>query len=99
VESNGDFACAVTGGAVQCWGSNEDGQLGVGAPARSNTPVPVGGITNPVYVAAGDSFACAILVDGTVRCWGDNSFGQLGNGTATPINTPNSMTPVFVHLP
>ena len=34
----------------------------------------------PRGLAAGGTFACAVLDDGTVRCWGDDSLGQLGDG-------------------
>lgn len=36
--------------------------------------------TVPRGIAAGGSFACAVLEDGTVRCWGDDALGQLGDG-------------------
>jgi alpha-tubulin suppressor-like RCC1 family protein len=39
-------------------------------------------------IAAGESHACALLVDGRVRCWGWNIDGQLGDGTATTSHVP-----------
>jgi alpha-tubulin suppressor-like RCC1 family protein len=41
-----------------------------------------------VQVAAGATFACAVLGDGTAHCWGRNHDGQLGDGTATPHHKP-----------
>jgi alpha-tubulin suppressor-like RCC1 family protein len=38
----------------------------------------------PRAIAAGGTFACAVLDDGTVRCWGDDSDGQLGDGQRVP---------------
>jgi len=41
--------CAVTGGTVQCWGSNLMRMLGVGDPNdpySSDVPLTVAGITN-----------------------------------------------------
>lgn len=35
-------------------------------------------------VAAGQEFACALLVDGTVECWGADDHGQLGRGRTRP---------------
>ena len=86
---NGATACALlAGGQVDCWGSNEFGQLGQGTSsgpttcsngeACSATPVQV--LSRVIQVAAGNNTNCAILTGGTVDCWGDNSSGELGNG-------------------
>ncbi len=76
--------CAVVGGGVQCWGDNQDGQLGNGESGRglvSARPVHVTGLGTEVVtaVAAGESHSCAVLASGGVKCWG--SGGQLGNGS------------------
>jgi alpha-tubulin suppressor-like RCC1 family protein len=86
-------ACApLSSGGVDCWGYNEQGQLGNGTTSRDRlTPVAVGGITNATTVAAGYFHTCASLSTGGARCWGENPFGELGNGTTT-----NSSTPVAV---
>jgi alpha-tubulin suppressor-like RCC1 family protein len=54
------------------------------------------GCLGVTQVAAGYSFACAVLSDKKVRCWGDNSTGQVGQGAADstpayrkPIEVPN----------
>jgi alpha-tubulin suppressor-like RCC1 family protein len=89
--SAGDaFACALlSGGAIQCWGYNSDGELGNGTTTiNSTTPVAVSNINNATAVSAGYESACALLSGGTVQCWGDNSYGELGNGTTTSSSTP-----------
>jgi alpha-tubulin suppressor-like RCC1 family protein len=39
-------------------------------------------------VAAGNSYACAVLDSGSVMCWGNNGSGQLGNGTQSDSDVP-----------
>ena len=75
--------CALSAdGFVDCWGSNEFGQIGANAlqapivtgPTRVDLPGPA------VEIAAGERHNCARLADGTIACWGANDAGQLGNG-------------------
>jgi alpha-tubulin suppressor-like RCC1 family protein len=82
-------ACAaLDDGTVNCWGANENGQLGDGSTLDRNQPVPVAGITGARSVAAGVRHTCALLEDSTVRCWGANDEGQLGDGSTTARSTP-----------
>lgn len=76
--------CALLGGgAVQCWGRGDHGQLGNGTTANSPWAVRVIGIGSATAVDAGGSHSCAVLESGAVQCWGYNAFGQLGDGTTT----------------
>jgi alpha-tubulin suppressor-like RCC1 family protein len=71
--------CVLVNGGVQCWGSNEFGQLGNNSKSDSTVPVAVSGLGSGVQaIAAGWYYTCA-LVNGGVQCWGDNYCGQLGN--------------------
>ncbi len=84
--------CAVLwDGTVQCWGNNDQGQLGDGTITSSSIPRTVSGITTAVAISGGGAHTCAGLRDGTLACWGDNEFGQLGDGTGA-----RGMTPVQV---
>jgi len=85
------FACATTKkGALECWGDNRYGELGVGdTSARSKpTAVPPGtlGLTaggaGVTAMSAGGDHACAIAAGG-VWCWGDNTYGELGTSSAS----------------
>lgn len=68
---------------IQCWGSNQSGQLGNGTKTNSSVPVNVSGINSATAVSGGQKHSCALLSVGTVRCWGLNLQGQLGNGITT----------------
>jgi alpha-tubulin suppressor-like RCC1 family protein len=85
-----ESTCAViSGGAVQCWGDNSYGQLGLAGGGSSQTPVTVKGLAGPATaVSVGYSSACAIISGGIVQCWGGNVSGELGNGSVTASITP-----------
>jgi alpha-tubulin suppressor-like RCC1 family protein len=71
--------CARTrDGAVWCWGSNGNGQLGDGTTIERNVPVRVERLPEVVGLTAGAAFNCALARDGRVLCWGANEWGQLG---------------------
>lgn len=83
--------CArVAGNSVRCWGTNGNGQLGLGdVQTRGNAPNTMGGqlpsvdlgpARSALDLAAGSFFTCARLDDGAAKCWGTNGFGQLGVG-------------------
>jgi alpha-tubulin suppressor-like RCC1 family protein len=74
-------SCALTGtGGVICWGSNQNGQLGVAIGGLSNPPRDVA-LTRPAeLIDAGDAHTCALLGNGDILCWGADSDGQLGVG-------------------
>lgn len=84
-------------GTVWAWGSNRDGQIGIGS---SDTGVPdptqVPGLANVIAIAGsnypGIGFSLAIESDGSVWSWGKNSQGQLGYGQLLEIhNTPGQV--------
>lgn len=86
VEAAAQFSCALrANGGVQCWGSNYEGRLGVGAApfGLRDVPTDVFGLTTGVAsIALGATHACAVMVSGELRCWGSNRSGQL----SLPVN-------------
>ena len=98
VSVGGLHTCAVLDtGEVQCWGANDNGQIGNGTTATSTVPRKVAGITTALGVSAGATHTCALLHDGSVRCWGNNGSGQLGNGHTSPPDAP-VLSPVVVQF-
>jgi len=75
-------------GTVWAWGRNNNGQLGNGTIANSDTPVQVPGLSGIIAISAGEYYSVALKNDGTVWAWGLNVNGQLGDGTTTQKTTP-----------
>ena len=70
-------SCAMSVGAMTCWGQGAEGKLGYGftdnvgddelASAYGAVPYGGGEVTN---IATGGSGSCVSLADGNARCWG-----------------------------
>ncbi|MEO8329173.1 MAG: hypothetical protein ABI586_04120, partial [Candidatus Nanopelagicales bacterium] len=89
--------CALTDtGEAYCWGSNTQGQLGLGKsisvsrPAAVLTSGALDGITL-AHIAAGASHTCATSDVGVAYCWGEGEFGQLGTGSDLRRYTPRAV--------
>jgi alpha-tubulin suppressor-like RCC1 family protein len=85
----GDTLCAIEGGHVSCWGSNETGQLGaaptpgcsVGNCLGPRSIVP--GTDGAWMLAVSGSHGCVVTTAEDVLCWGANDNGQLGHAPGT----------------
>jgi alpha-tubulin suppressor-like RCC1 family protein len=78
-------------GSIQCWGANDQGQLGDGTTTDSRVPALVHGLPPAAEVRAGANHTCARLRNNTVACWGDNRAHQLVNGTSNPSSKPTPL--------
>jgi alpha-tubulin suppressor-like RCC1 family protein len=79
----GGGGCAIKNDrSLWCWGSNRDGELGIGSTAETAGTAEVMALgKTTMEVVVGSSHACALKKDGTVWCWGSNNQCQLGDGT------------------
>jgi alpha-tubulin suppressor-like RCC1 family protein len=97
-------ACArdtTPSGNVWCWGINNSGELGTGAPigtgARSHAVQVTVSSVRQIVVADGNS--CVVVgAQGDAVCWGSNAHGQLGHENlgdrdCTGNGTPCDPTP------
>ena len=75
---DGDTCVLVDGGAVQCLGGNQYGEVGDGTTEVRVKPRAV--MTDAVEIGAHDNTMCARKRDGSVWCWGRGDFGATGDG-------------------
>ncbi len=85
IASGSTQTCALTAGAVSCWGQTSRG--------RVPFPVGVADLTSGIQsIALGSGHACAVTEAGAAKCWGQNGGGQLGDGTTTYRADPVEVT-------
>ncbi len=92
-------------GAIDCWGGNSRGQLGINSRSARDFPTPVSGDLSFKWLACGGLQTCAVGKDEELYCWGHNREGQLGQddlaGAAdllvpTPVALPRGSAQVAV---
>ena len=100
-----DYSCVVAAGVVNCWGNNQQGQLGRGMAGggivkagpislmnKTATQVAVGGS------GFGQAHACAVMTDGSVFCWGANPNGAVGGTSDSGMAPQTVATPTQIDL-
>ncbi len=84
LSAGGQHSCGIKpGGALFCWGSNQEGQLGIGSLLPSQltflTAVPViSDRADWLTISAGTDHTCGLRRDHTAWCWGNNTDGPVG---------------------
>ncbi len=100
VGTAGRFTGAYADGRAFTWGTQTEGQLGVGSSASiaylpaavsATAPSTLAG-RDVLSLAAGDEHMLALTADGTVHGWGRSTYGQLGNGTTTSNLVPGAVS-------
>jgi len=88
-------------GTVVAWGSNSNGQLGIGENAGADdcnatdcnlAAVAVPGLSDIVKVVAGSDHNLAMDSSGNVYAWGDNANNQMGDDTGNNWYTPSQLS-------
>lgn len=82
------FCAIATDDRAYCWGSNADGQLGVGDVQDRPDPTLVAGGLLFKHLSAGDYHTCAVTLAGAAYCWGEGLRGALGDGNNRVSNVP-----------
>ena len=85
-----DSSFAIAGGVLYAWGSNNYGQLGLGAAAPLVQPTPTRVVDGVLQVESGADHTIALLSDGSVSSWGRNRYGQLGYAGTANQRTPKA---------
>jgi alpha-tubulin suppressor-like RCC1 family protein len=87
IDAGTQHACAVLSGALECWGDNSHGQLGL--PPSSPRLNVLNRLQPITSVGTGATHTCATFESGSVACWGHDEVGELGNGVSAPEDTPS----------
>jgi alpha-tubulin suppressor-like RCC1 family protein len=85
VAVGGRHTCARTASDVQCWGSDQFGQVGTEV-ASPTEPVVVQTVSATTVLTGGHHSAMA--VGASLRVWGRGDNGQLGTGNAANAGLP-----------
>jgi alpha-tubulin suppressor-like RCC1 family protein len=98
---NAHTCAARANSTVACWGSNSDGQLGIGSSGNSfASPISLGNtFTRVITLETGGRHSCAAFLPGaSVTCWGRNSDFQLVDGSTTQRTTPSPSSPFALEV-
>jgi alpha-tubulin suppressor-like RCC1 family protein len=89
VAVGGHHSCAeLAGGSTRCWGSNTNGQPGIGSSGQvSVAPSEIQNLSTQ-KLSLGDEHSCAVASGSSSACWGADDKGQVGDGAATGANQP-----------
>ena len=84
ISAGRSHTCALATDSVPfCWGSNSDGQLGVGGSATAELQIP--GTAPMRSISAGATHSCGVRGDNQLVCWGSNRFGAVGAGVGKGV--------------
>jgi alpha-tubulin suppressor-like RCC1 family protein len=97
IAAGGGDSCAITdGGALWCWGANDQAQLGTGAPGSPVTnPTRIPGLESIAQTSPGSNDEiCAVTTSGATYCWGLDNVGASEPDAALNYFAPTLVTGV-----
>jgi alpha-tubulin suppressor-like RCC1 family protein len=84
-------SCAIAvGGVAYCWGSNLNGELGLGTNSSDTLTGPERPVVgNYAFIdIASSGHSCGLTISGAAYCWGRGGSGELGDGSGTSSPEP-----------
>ena len=94
VSTGGNHTCAFSsGGAAECVGAGNSGQLGNATSTDHWNAIASVGVSGLTKMVAGINFTCGFKSGtGQIYCWGSDSAGQQGNSTpTTDVTSPTAL--------
>jgi alpha-tubulin suppressor-like RCC1 family protein len=100
-----ETACLRVGGAIECFGDNSEGQLGIGGHTLEKLAIA---IVAPAghswqHVVSGRYHTCGVVEDGSAYCWGANEAGQVDvvapRGSMVPCDSHPCDRPIPMAAP
>jgi hypothetical protein len=82
--STGRTCVRRSGGAIECWGDNGEGQAGDGTRRQALAPIAAMGIDDAIQLAVDDLTTCALREGGEVMCWGGSPDSAPERGSLEP---------------
>jgi alpha-tubulin suppressor-like RCC1 family protein len=107
VSAGGDHTCAIAtlDGTGYCWGSNAEGELGLGFDAaalpQASRPRRIATTHKFTELKAGEAHSCGREGSQNLLCWGSRDRGQLGDGVCAASGMgstcfPSAESPVSI---
>ena len=78
-------------GTVHSFGSNREGELGLGHNNNASLATPIPNLPKINLVSCGGYFTVCVDYEGFVWSFGENHAGQLGTGNTTNFNVPQKI--------
>jgi alpha-tubulin suppressor-like RCC1 family protein len=98
IAAGGYHTCALlAGGSIQCWGRNDELQVGDASgasPISAPTDIRTFATVPALGIVAGGYHSCAVMSDGTAMCWGWNHDQQITAGAFGSTHTATTVAGV-----
>lgn len=86
-----EITCAISTGALECWGTSNHGEIPVAQDGGSleYAPTTIDAGAAIAHVASGSTHICATSTGGAALCWGSNDYGESASNTAGNVPPGN----------